>query len=333
MLGTGAEEFFDRITGLAVELLGVPTVAFSLVDDTRQFIKSAAGAGQLMTPGWDSLNGCLCPEVVKSGEEVVVTDTLRKDEDPALVTVRAYAGVPLRTAKGQVLGALCALDSHPRNWTEHQLGLLRVFGAAVMSEVQRRIAERGMQDLQLRVVAERTLAHAVQQQMPVGFIVAEVPSGRLVSVNAQMTEIFRTAFKPAEDLNGYRELVGFAADGFPIYTSYGHTNPKDATSPLKKLRSSYRLKKGNRPGGPSGTYDGRFTEDFEYVQGSGDLDECNGRFGVTPEYPCGIYHYYITEEFPYISRLFRGTPDPSFEKRGGPGPRRPPRAGTSGNSL
>src|SRR5688500_8114128 len=73
-----------------------------------------------------------------------------------------------------------------------------------------------MHDLQLRLFAERTLAHAVQQQMPVGFIVAEVPSGRLVSVNAQMTEIFRTAFKPASDLSGYRELVGFAADGRPL---------------------------------------------------------------------------------------------------------------------
>lgn len=106
-------------------------------------------------------------------------------------------------------------------------------------------------------------------------------------------------------------LVGWAADGFPIYVS------------KEKVRSSYRLKSGERPGGPGGKHDGQFTEDYEYVKGRGDLDECNGRVGVTPEFPDGSYHYYITDEFPYISRLWRGPPDPSFQKRG-PGPPRPP---------
>ena len=124
-------------------------------------------------------------------------------------------------------------------------------------------------------------------------------------------------------------LVGYAADGFPMYTARGHMDPGDARSPLKSMRSSYRLRVGTRPEGidgsegPGGRYDGTFTADYVYQPGSGDLDECNGRFGVTPEYPAGIYHYYITPEFPYISRMWRGVPDPSFEKagRGGPPPR------------
>ncbi len=123
-------------------------------------------------------------------------------------------------------------------------------------------------------------------------------------------------------------LVGWAGDGFPIYTSYGHAIANDARSPLKKMRSSYRVKQGGRPGnpaGPGGKYNGEFSADFEYVSGAGDLDECNGRFGVTPEFPRGIYHYYITEEFPFVSRLWRGTPDRSFMK---PWPR--PGAGVQG---
>src|SRR5205823_12543069 len=124
-------------------------------------------------------------------------------------------------------------------------------------------------------------------------------------------------------------LVGYAADGFPIYTSFGHTVANDANSPLKKMRASYQLKKGSRSGGPEGKYDGRFTADYEYVKGSGDLDECNGRFGITPEYPQGIYHYYITDEFPQLARFWRGTPDPSFFKRG-PGPGGPGGRGKRG---
>jgi hypothetical protein len=110
-------------------------------------------------------------------------------------------------------------------------------------------------------------------------------------------------------------MIGYAADGFPIYTSYGHNRANDLSSGLKKMHSSYRLKNGTRPNGPGGQYDGKFSADYEYVKGSGDLDECNGRFGVTPEFPQGTYHYYITDEFPSISRVWRGPPNPTFMKR------------------
>ncbi|MBP0016684.1 MAG: YHYH protein [Cyanobacteria bacterium SBLK] len=117
-----------------------------------------------------------------------------------------------------------------------------------------------------------------------------------------------------DNLGGDLQLVGYAADGFPIYGAYGYQNAKDPGSGVRKMRSSYRLKSGRRSGGPNGTYDGTFTQDFEYIAGLGDLDECNGRVGITPEYPQGIYHYYITEEFPFVSRCFRGIPDRSFRK-------------------
>lgn len=116
--------------------------------------------------------------------------------------------------------------------------------------------------------------------------------------------------------------IGWAADGFPIYAVWGHRDPASATSPVARLRTSYKLKTGTRPttgDQPGGTYDGIFVEDFEYVAGSGDLDECSGRFGITPEYPGGTYHYVLTDDFPFVPRAFRGEPDPSFARRGGPG--------------
>ena len=123
-------------------------------------------------------------------------------------------------------------------------------------------------------------------------------------------------------------LVGYAADGFPVYSELAHDDADDASSRLRKMKPSYRLKAGRRPGGdapgsdaPGGKYDGTFIQDFEYVDGLGDLDECNGRTGVTPEYPDGTYYYVLTDTFPMIPRAFRGTPDESFERRRGPGPR------------
>jgi len=114
-------------------------------------------------------------------------------------------------------------------------------------------------------------------------------------------------------------LVGYAADGFPMYGPYGYTKTDDAKSAIKLLKSSYRVKDGARASGPGGAYDGSFAQDFEYVAGLGDLDDCNGRTGVTPEYPNGTYYYVLTDTFPFVPRFYRGTPDASF-LRGGPGP-------------
>lgn len=124
-------------------------------------------------------------------------------------------------------------------------------------------------------------------------------------------------------------LIGYAADGFPIYNEFGHTKADDASSPLKKLQPSYQMKKGQRPtgdNGPGDKYDGTFVQDFEFIKASGDLDECNGRQGVTPEYPEGTYYYVVTDSFPFIPRFFHGKPDASFEKQRPPpgrGRRRP----------
>lgn len=111
--------------------------------------------------------------------------------------------------------------------------------------------------------------------------------------------------------------IGYAADGFPIYYKYAYSDPDDNTSGVVEMTPSYRLKSGSRPGdgvtAPCGTYDGVYSNDYEYIETLGQLDEANGRFGVTPEYPAGIYYYVITEDFPSIPRYFKGTPSNDFK--------------------
>lgn len=104
-------------------------------------------------------------------------------------------------------------------------------------------------------------------------------------------------------------LVGFAADGFPIYALTGVQDGQVVT-----MTSSYRLRSGQRPGGnqPSGAYDGAFLQDYEYVAGSGSLDACNGAFTVSKEYPQGRYAYFLTQTFPVVPLCFAGEPDGSF---------------------
>ncbi len=115
-------------------------------------------------------------------------------------------------------------------------------------------------------------------------------------------------------------LVGWAADGFPIYAVYGFADPNDRKSPIKPLATSFVLKLGERPGGnePDGEYDGTFVADYEFKQGAGDLDECNGRECLTPDFPDGTYAYFLTEAWPVIPRYYRGTPSKDFVRRGPP---------------
>ncbi|MEM6317294.1 MAG: YHYH protein [Bacteroidota bacterium] len=111
--------------------------------------------------------------------------------------------------------------------------------------------------------------------------------------------------------------MGWAADGFPILYRYG----PDGAGGIQLLQSSYQLKEGVRPGdgitAPCDTYSGRYTNDWEYVAGLGDLDECNGiereltirTVEGTKTFP---YFYVVTDNFPQIGRCLMGTPSDSF---------------------
>ena len=111
-------------------------------------------------------------------------------------------------------------------------------------------------------------------------------------------------------------MIGYAADGFPIYYKYAYSDANDNNSKIIAMTSSYKLKEGNRPGdgntAPCGEYNGVYSNDYEYNVNNGTLDEANGRTGVTPEYPSGTYYYVITDEFPSIPRYFVGAPSSDF---------------------
>lgn len=118
------------------------------------------------------------------------------------------------------------------------------------------------------------------------------------------------------NLSSKMTLIGYAADGYPIYYKYAYSDASDASSSIIEMTSSYRLKSGDRPGdgitAPCGTYDGVYSNDYEYVDGLGTLDKANGRTGVTPEFPSGTFYYVITDAFPSVPRYFKGTPSSSF---------------------
>ncbi|MBI1763756.1 MAG: YHYH protein [Acidobacteria bacterium] len=115
-------------------------------------------------------------------------------------------------------------------------------------------------------------------------------------------------------------LLGFAFDGYPIYGPWGYVNGE--TQSLRRMRSGCQLRRiERRTAWPDGTaltpsqYGppvnadfplGTFSEDYEYSAGTSDLDEFNGRFAITPEYPAGTYAYFLSTDargrlaYPYL---------------------------------
>jgi hypothetical protein len=103
-------------------------------------------------------------------------------------------------------------------------------------------------------------------------------------------------------------IIGYAFDGFPVYGAYAYASTA-GTGAIKRMRSSYSTTTtASRTSGPTVSTNyptGCFIEDYKFTQGSGDLDARNGRFCVTPDYPGGIYAYFVTIDahtlpvFPY----------------------------------
>lgn len=128
-------------------------------------------------------------------------------------------------------------------------------------------------------------------------------------------------FEQECDLSGIASpVIGYAADGFPVFGSC-YQDPQ--TGNIVKASSSYRLKANGgmrqavqgytTPSGGTGVvasnnYDGQFIGDWEYVAGTGVLDECNG---MTVN---GEYGYYVTDTYPWVLACFKGEVNTSFIK-------------------
>jgi hypothetical protein len=147
-------------------------------------------------------------------------------------------------------------------------------------------------------------------------------------------------FSETTGTHTHSPILGWSYDGFPVYGPYGYATATSATSGVRRMVSSYALRTDNTTTrtslpawaqayqgittalttsqyGPavSATYPlGRYVEDYAYTAGSGDLDQYNGRFCVTPDFPAGTYAYFVTIDasgnaaFPYyLGPQFYGT--------------------------
>ena len=153
LLDTGAEEPFDRITRLAEQMLRVDSARVTLVDRDRQYFTSRSDASRQDPELHETpLSHSFCQYAVASGDRFVVGDARHHPqvrENPAIVDhgVVAYAGEPLGTASGHILGTLCVISKEPREWTEAELDLLGDLAHLALTEIEYRLRSRALQRL------------------------------------------------------------------------------------------------------------------------------------------------------------------------------------------
>ncbi|MBI4906711.1 MAG: YHYH protein [Acidobacteria bacterium] len=159
------------------------------------------------------------------------------------------------------------------------------------------------------------------------------------NVVAVSTGRLGTQYAEKADEWTHSKILGWALDGHPIYGPYGYSDPMDPKSSIKRVQPGFQLRSitqrhtlpdwalsyhgltspvlNRTQYGPdvSDRFPlGRYVEDYEYAPGTGDLDQYNGRFTATPEYPGGTYAYFVTlspdgnPAFPYVINVqFYGT--------------------------
>lgn len=157
------DEALDRLAEQVKEALGVPVATVTVVEPERQLFPGAAGLDEpWMSARETPIDYSFCRHCVLSARPFVVDDARRHPlvkDSPAIdeLGVVAYAGVPLISPDGVVLGTICAIDHEPRAWTDEDLAELRRLGAEALHEIARRATMGSVTSgLNISALAHRT---------------------------------------------------------------------------------------------------------------------------------------------------------------------------------
>lgn len=154
IIDTEPELVFDELTELAAQICQTRVALINFVDGDRQWFKSKVGTDTIEVP----LDAGFCPLVVQNGDRLIIPDTLADEQfanNPVVVTspqVRFYAGIPLVTSQGYVLGTLCVLDFVPRQLNAQQLQSLQTLSRQVMTQLEAQFRARRIRQMDAALI-------------------------------------------------------------------------------------------------------------------------------------------------------------------------------------
>ncbi|MGF2038815.1 MAG: GAF domain-containing protein [Nostoc sp. CmiVER01] len=162
ILDTEPEEAYDNLAQLAAFICGTSISLVNFIDENRQWFKAKVGLDVSEMPRCVGLS-YLCQE---RRNVVVVPDTLADETlaNNAVVTgypyIRFYAGVPLITPKGDMLGTLCVIDQAPKELNQKQVEALVALSRLVIDQLELRRHVTEVSQVTQKLVAYEQAAHA-----------------------------------------------------------------------------------------------------------------------------------------------------------------------------
>lgn len=129
-LGSSGSLDLDPFTQLAAKMLNAPVSVITLIDRDRQLYASQSGVAPPGTQlGDTSLELSFCQFAVTSRQALRIDDATTHplvSSNPAVNTrnMKSYVGIPLLVGGNQAVGTLCAIDSSPRHWSDHEVAIL-----------------------------------------------------------------------------------------------------------------------------------------------------------------------------------------------------------------
>ena len=190
LLDSETEEAFDRLTRLAVRLVRVPAAFVSLVDEARDFYKSACGFGEPLATARELTGPTFCHHAVQRTAPLVIPDTAADPVWRTMPTVQtlgvaAYVGVPL-VVNGQTIGAFCAIDMRPHAWTTDEIDVLTELAASAQREVELRVLVSTAQRTAARLEEQRVALATAYEQLQEQQADLEVSSQQLQEQQAEL---------------------------------------------------------------------------------------------------------------------------------------------------
>ncbi|MEX2583727.1 MAG: PAS domain-containing protein [Gemmatimonadota bacterium] len=192
LMDTLPEEAFDRLTRIAARTVGAPIALVNLIDDERQFFKSAVGMGTLREL---PVATGVCSYALASRQPLLIEDARLEPRfagnpivtDHGLV---AYIGMPLLTEEGHAIGTFCVVDTKPHTWTEQDVETIRDLAATLMTEI-------GFRQVTGTLESERARLATIFEQAPAFMASLRGPE-----------HVFEMANAPYQQLIGHRPVLG-----------------------------------------------------------------------------------------------------------------------------
>ncbi|AWS43275.1 PP2C family protein-serine/threonine phosphatase [Streptosporangium sp. 'caverna'] len=253
LLDTAPEPVFDDLAGLAITITGAPMAFVTVVDERRSFWKSVIGLGELpIEKRQNAAEASFCHLVVAADGPLIVTDAATDERVRTISSVTemgigAWAGYPIHSPDGQVLGTFCVVDSTPRDWTETQIKTLATLARAVTGEIALRGALEHMRtqvaDLRATSQAAAALARTLQDSLlppklaePPGIEAAAryLPAGQGVTVLGDFYDLF--AASPSRWCVVMGDVAGHGVEAAKVTALARYTVRADAPHHISSSR-------------------------------------------------------------------------------------------------